>query len=190
MRYHDNFDQHPRVKMTQLNYGINCEDHKKALKLEKYIASINIVQDGLDVSEERVSVISNQHLILEIEKFSKKNEGSIRVEVWNVDLEFDEAESEGKLEIIELEGKVSSKISTSTKLAKFKSYSGDKSNIAKFKSWLAKLNLGQFAIISEWVPEVEYGTYGIEFECEDPKFDKIADKEWMSKGIITEKLKK
>jgi hypothetical protein len=175
--------------MAKFNYGINCDDREKAQKLKKFIENTNIFQDGLDVFEERVSVISNQHLIAEVEKFASKNEGVIHLEVWDIDLEFDEAEYNRKLQFFDFAGKVNSKITASPKIQKFKSYSGIKVNIENFKSWLTTLELRQFAIISEWHPTVEFGSHGIEFQCDDPKFDKVADKDWRSKGVVTEKLK-
>jgi len=176
--------------MAKFNFGINCDNQIKAQKLYKFIEGLNIVQDGLDAENTRVSVISNSQLIKEIEKYASLTEGEVRVEVWSTDLEYDYAESKNKIEIFEFEGKKKDKKTTGLiKLTKFKAYSGVKDNIDKFKLWLIKTAPAGLEIISEWKPEVEYGSYGIEFRCEDPKFDKLSDKEWMTKGVITEKLK-
>lgn len=176
--------------MAQLNYGINCEDSKKAQKLFKHIGSINIFKNDLDVFEERITVVSNGHLLDEIEKFSKNNAGAIQVQIWSHGIELDDAEASGELEVAEFEGMQSPRgSSVPVKLASFKSYSGSKENIDKFKSWIKQSPPDQLLMISEWEPEVEFGSYGIEYQCSDQKFDKVADKQWMSKGVITEKLK-
>jgi len=176
--------------MAQFNYGINCDNHNKSHKLYKFIEGLNIVQDGLDVEDTRVSVISNSQLIKEIQNYASLNEGEVRVEVWSTDLEYDEAESKNKIEIFEFEGKKKGgKSADLIKLSKFKTYSGVKDSLDNFKQWLINSDPLGLEITSEWKPEVEYGSYGIEFRCEDPKFDKLSNKEWMTKGVVTEKLK-
>lgn len=176
--------------MAQFNYGINCYDQNKAQKLYKFIKGLNMVQDGLDVEDTRVSVISNPQLIKEIEKYASLIEGEVLVEVWSTDLEYDEAESKNKIEIFEYEGKKKREKSADLiKLSNFKTYSGVKDSVDNFKQWLINSAPLGLEIISEWKPEFEYGSYGIEFRCEDPRFDKLSNKEWMSKGVVTEKLK-
>lgn len=95
--------------MASFNYGINCGDAKKAQSLYDFIASLNFTQDGLDIDFERVTVISSQALLKELKGYSSKKAGSLKVEVWPADMEYDTAESSGDLETHELAGKVASK---------------------------------------------------------------------------------
>ena len=61
----------------------------------------DIYQDGLDAQEERVSVISKQGLLPELETFAKANSTDLYVEVWPDDEELDESEETGNLETYE-----------------------------------------------------------------------------------------
>ena len=45
-------------------------------------------------------------------------------------------------------------------------------------------------VIEQWEPQVEHGTYGIEFLCTDLKFAKTANENWIAQGVVTEKLKR
>ena len=47
-----------------------------------------------------------------------------------------------------------------------------------------------FSVIETWVPQVEYGSYGILYTAKEPKLDKVMNKEWMKKGVVTEKKSK
>lgn len=175
--------------MADFNYGINCQSDKVAEKLFKLIAGLNINQDGLDISEERVSVISNSSLKDEIAKFSETLAGEMTIEIWPKNLEYDEAEAKGKIEIYELPGKKAKSSKSQNDIFTYRSYSGQKDNIDIFLKWLKDEKLEKFKIIETWIPEVEYGSYGVEFECGIAKYDKLIGKDWMKKGIITEKKK-
>jgi len=59
--------------MSGFNYGIDCQSGADAASLYDYIDGLNIFQDGLDVDEERVSVISNQALLDSLREFAVKN---------------------------------------------------------------------------------------------------------------------
>jgi hypothetical protein len=85
--------------MANFNYGIDCEDDTVAEKLFNYIESLEIYQDGLDQQDERVTLISKQGIIPDLEKWAKANNTQIDVEVWPEDKEYDEAEEAGELEV-------------------------------------------------------------------------------------------
>jgi hypothetical protein len=175
--------------MADFNYGINCQSGKIAEKLFNFIGGLNIKQDGLDFSEERVSVISNSSLKDEIIKFSKTLEGEITIEIWPKNLEYDEAEEKGKIETYELAGKKAKSSKGQDAVFTYRSYSGSKDNIDIFLNWLKDEKLDKFKIVEIWIPQVEYGSYGVEFECGIAKYDKLIGKDWMKKGIILEKKK-
>ena len=84
--------------MATFRYGIDCDSSDVALDLAKMIEALEMFQDDLEVSDERVSLCSNQSLLAELEKFSEQNSAALAVEVWPSDLDFDEAESSGELE--------------------------------------------------------------------------------------------
>ena len=84
--------------MATFRYGIDCDSSDVALDLAKMIEALEIFQDDLEVSDQRVSLCSNQSLLAELEKFSEQNSAALAVEVWPSDLDFDEAESSGALE--------------------------------------------------------------------------------------------
>jgi hypothetical protein len=84
--------------MATFRYGIDCDSSDVALDLAKMIEALEMFQDDLEVSDERVSLCSNQSLLAELEKFSEQNSAALAVEVWPSDLDFDEAESSGALE--------------------------------------------------------------------------------------------
>lgn len=175
--------------MANFNYGINCENNKMAEKLYKFIGNMNIYQDGLDISEERVMLISSSSLKDEIKKYSDTATGEISVEIWPDGLEYDEAEEKNKIEFLEFKGKKSKK-TDSESLSSFRSYSGSLENIEAFKKWLSAQAIDGFSVVETWEPQVEYGSYGIEYTAKEPKLDKSIGKEWVKKGVITEKKKK
>lgn len=174
--------------MSEFNYGISCSNASDAEKLFQYIGGLDIYQDGLDIDDERVSVVSTQSLLKEIENFAKKSSAGMTIEVWDSATEYDDAEADGTLETYEISGKPKTN-KGSPKPSKYATYSGQQENIKKFKKWLLDLKLEGFNLIEEWEPEEEFGSYGVEFTCNDPDFAKLAKKEWMSKGVITEKKK-
>jgi hypothetical protein len=174
--------------MANFNYGINCETKKKAEKLYLHISNLNIYQKGLDISDERVMLISSQSLKDEISKYSDGTAGEINVEIWPENLEYDEAEEKNKIEIFDFKGKKSKKTDTEL-LSTYRSYCGSEDNIETFKKWLSGQTIDGFSVTETWVPQVEYGSYGIEYTAKEPKFDKLINKEWMKKGIVTEKKK-
>jgi len=58
-----------------------------------------LYQDGLDISEARISIISKSTLVDELKKYAEQEKICLTVEVWSIELEYDEAESTGDLEI-------------------------------------------------------------------------------------------
>lgn len=59
---------------------------------------LDIYQDGLDAYDERVSMISKQGLLPELETFSKTEKIGLYIEVWSEDEELDGAEENGTVE--------------------------------------------------------------------------------------------
>lgn len=54
--------------MSNFNYGIDCDNEKTAEKLYSWIEKLNLYQDGLDLSEARISIISKSTLVSELKK--------------------------------------------------------------------------------------------------------------------------
>lgn len=175
--------------MSNFNYGINCSSKKAAQTLFKFICNLDIYQDGLDISEDRVTLISKSSLKEQLIKFSEITAGELIIEIWPQNIEYDDAESSGDLELTELPGKKTKTAKKSDDLFVYKSYSGSQENISIFIEWLKIQNFMKFTVINTWVPEVEYGSYGVEFSCDVPKFDKLIAKEWQKKGVISESKK-
>ena len=75
-------------------------------------------------------------------------------------------------------------------MSSYKSYSGSLENIEAFKKWLLGQGIDGFSVVETWEPQVEYGSYGIEYTAKEPKLDKVIGKEWLKKGVVTEKKKK
>ena len=126
--------------MAKFNYGINCENNEMAEKLYKFISDLNIYKDGLDISEERVMLISSSGLKDEVKKYSDASTGEINVEIWPEDLEYDEAEEKNEIEFLEFRGKKSKK-TDSESLSSYKTYSRSLENIEAFKKWLLGQNI-------------------------------------------------
>jgi len=84
--------------MANFNYGIDCPDTDSAEALMTFIESVDIYQDGLDVDEERVSVITKQGMIETLKEYAKSNSIELNLEVWPDDMEYDEAEENGDME--------------------------------------------------------------------------------------------
>jgi len=85
--------------MANYNYGIDCQTGEVAQLLHDQIAETDIYQDGLDVSDERVSVISKTALLDILKGFAAEEKTALSVEVWPDDVEYDEAEAGGSLEL-------------------------------------------------------------------------------------------
>ena len=134
-------------------------------------------------------LISSSSLKDEIKKYSDAAAGEITVEIWPENLEYDEAEEKNKIEFFEFKGKKSKKIDSEA-LSSYKSYSGSLENIEAFKKWLLGQGIDGFSVVETWEPQVEYGSYGIEYTAKEPKLDKVIGKEWLKKGVVTEKKKK
>ena len=175
--------------MARFHYGIDCEDDKKAKKLWQFLARLEMPQDGLDLSEARASVIASQALLDELRGYAKANAGDLRVEVWPDHLEYDDAESAGQLEILELAGKAARGASASGP-ARFKAYAGSRENFQAFLAWLVKGPASGIDILGQWEPQVDAGSWGVEFRCDDVKFDKAANSTWLTRGVVVEKLKR
>ena len=84
--------------MANYRFGVDCESEEIAKSVGAFIGGIDIYQDDLEISEERVSLCSKTPLLQEVERFSKQHGVSLSIEVWPEDLDFDEAEEAGSLE--------------------------------------------------------------------------------------------
>jgi len=84
--------------MANYRFGIDCASKEIAESIGAFISGVNIYQDDLEISEERVSLCSKAPLLQELERFSKQHSVSLSIEVWPEDLDFDEAEEAGSLE--------------------------------------------------------------------------------------------
>lgn len=84
--------------MATFRYGIDCDSSEVARDLANMIEALEMFQDDLEVSDERVSLCSNQFLLAELEKFAELRGAALAVEAWPSDLDFDEAEASGTLE--------------------------------------------------------------------------------------------
>ena len=84
--------------MANFNIGIDCESPEVAEKLSAHISTLNLYQDQLDVCDERVSVVSKQSLLQELEKFSTLHKTTLSIECWPEGLDFDEAEEQESME--------------------------------------------------------------------------------------------
>jgi len=84
--------------LATFRYGIDCDSSDVARDLANMIEALEMFQDDLEVSDERVSLCSNQSLLAELEKFAELRGAALAVEVWPSDLDFDEAEASGILE--------------------------------------------------------------------------------------------
>lgn len=175
--------------MARFNYGVDCEDDRKTRKLWQYIARLKMSLDGLEMSEARVSVIASQALLDELRAYARDNAGDLRVEIWPEQLEYDDAESDGALEAYELPGKASRAAATSGP-SRFKTYAGSREHLEAFKAWLSGLTSSGIEITAQWEPQTDAGSYGVEFRCNDAKFNKLANKEWVARGVVTEKLRR
>ncbi|MDF7825830.1 hypothetical protein P4B35_17505 [Pontiellaceae bacterium B12227] len=87
--------------MAIFNYSIECASAVRAKQVKDMIRATDIYQDGLDVQDEVVSVLSKQGLIDELRVFSFCNFIDLSIVVWNEDLEFEEAEKLDRLELFE-----------------------------------------------------------------------------------------
>ncbi len=85
--------------MSNYSFGIDCDSEKTAQKLHDYVYNLDLYQDGLDVFDLRVSVISKPSLLDEVKRFSEQLKAHVVVEIWPENLEYDEAEASGALEI-------------------------------------------------------------------------------------------
>ena len=85
--------------MANFNFGIDCSSTESAESLVAKISDTDIYQDGLDAEDERVSVISHQALLEVLKKFAAENSEALTVEVWPEDMEYDEADDSGDLEV-------------------------------------------------------------------------------------------
>jgi hypothetical protein len=175
--------------MANFNFGINCDSIKDAKALEKYIQNLDIYQDGLDCQDERVIVISKSALKSELKRYATTAKVTLKVEIWPEDYEYDDAESEDRIEVVEYVGNKSPKTASSKGPQKFKSYTGTKEMRDAYKSWVLSGKLPGLTITGEWDAQVEYGSWGVEFQSDVPGVIKLIDQEWLKKGVITEKMK-
>jgi len=89
--------------MANFNFGIDCETEEQAQDLYKFINSSQIFQQGLEIEDMRISLISKQTLLSELEIFFKRNAFSGSVELWPSEVDYDEADKNGSLEVYEYE---------------------------------------------------------------------------------------
>lgn len=175
--------------MASFNYGIDCADDKKAKKLWQFIARLNIAQDGLDVSGERVSVIAGQALLEELKGHASVQPGDLVAEVWPADMDYDDAESGGALEVHAIKGKPT-RATAASGPTRFKAYAGSQGNCQAFRAWLDVSPPPGLEILEQWEPAIEGGSWGIDFRCDDPNFAKSANTQWVAKGIVLEKVRR
>ncbi len=175
--------------MASFNYGIDCEDDKKAKKLWQFISRLNIAQDGLDLSSERVSVMAGQALLEELKGYASAQPGALVVEVWPAERDYDDAESDGVLEVHEIKGKPT-RAAAASGPTRFKAYAGTADNCQAFRAWLDASPPQGLEILEQWEPAIEGGSWGIDFRCDDPNFAKSTNTQWVAKGIVLEKVRR
>lgn len=175
--------------MSNFNYGIDCGNEETAQKLYSWIEKLNLYQDGLDLSEARISIISKSTLVSELKKYAEQEKINLTVEVWSTELEYDEAESTDGLKIHTFQFEKLDKANSKAKKTKYKAYAGNKKSIDEFDKWLAACGSDGLEITGHWVPEEEWGSFGTEFMGGDDKFYKDAKKQWLAKGVVIDKLK-
>ena len=175
--------------MASFNYGIDCADDKKAKKVWQFIARLNIAQDGLDVSGERVSVIAGQALLEELKGHASVQPGDLVAEVWPADMDYDDAESGGALEVHAIKGKPT-RATAASGPTRFKAYAGSQGNCQAFRAWLDVSPPPGLEILEQWEPAIEGGSWGIDFRCDDPNFAKSANTQWVAKAIVLEKVRR
>ena len=84
--------------MANFNIGIDCPSEVSAEKLRDYIDSLDFYQEGLEVDEERVSLISKQGLLDELKKYASENSIELSIEVWPEGIDWDDAENSEDIE--------------------------------------------------------------------------------------------
>lgn len=89
--------------MSNFNIGIDCPTPEDARILKEHVESLSLYQSELDVCDERVSLVSKQSLLAEIESFAKAHRLTLYLEVWPEGQDYDEAESSGGLEFFTFE---------------------------------------------------------------------------------------
>jgi len=87
--------------MANFNFGIDCPTEDSATGLHAYIEGLDFYRDGLDVDEERVSLVSKQGLLEELKAYASRESVELSVEVWPEDSDYDEAEESGDLEVFD-----------------------------------------------------------------------------------------
>lgn len=87
--------------MANFNIGIDCPSEDAATDLHAYIEALDFYQDGLDVDDERVSLVSKQGLLEKLKAYASRESVELSVEVWPEDLDYDEAEESGDLEVFD-----------------------------------------------------------------------------------------
>lgn len=91
--------------MANFNFGIDCETSEQAHILFKFINSLMIFQQELEIEETRISLVSKQTLLCELELFFEQKAFSGTVEVWPVEVSYDEADNSGILEVYAYDSK-------------------------------------------------------------------------------------
>lgn len=66
---------------------------------------------------------------------------------------------------------------------------GSREQFEACKAWLSGLTSSGIEITAQWEPQTDPGSYGMEFRCNDAKLNKLANKEWVARGVVTEKLR-
>jgi hypothetical protein len=175
--------------MSNYWFGIDCISEKNAKDLHDRISEVNLYQDGLDVEDTRVSVISKQSLLLELENFARESKDQLDVEMWPAKQEYDEAEAKGSLETHSFDFKTKKKSDPKIKALKFKVYAGNSDAIKLVRAWLTNGQFEGLSVIGEWKPEVEFGSWGVEFTYDDTKITKLIQTQWLKKGVVCEKVR-
>ena len=69
----------------------------------------------------------------------------------------------------------------------FKGYAGNKLTRDEFEVWLKNGQFEGLQITGQWEPKEEWGSWGVEFSCNDIAILKIIKKEWSKKGVVAER---
>jgi hypothetical protein len=84
--------------LANFNIGVDCESVKLAEKLMEHISTLDLYQDQLELCDERVSLVTKQSILQELEKFAVAHKTSLSVECWPEGLDYDAAEEQSSME--------------------------------------------------------------------------------------------
>ncbi len=84
--------------MAVFNIGVDCPSEEAARAVHDFIAGLEMFQDELDVDEDRVSLVAQQGLLPELERYAGQQGVTLSLEVWPQGMDYDEADEGGALE--------------------------------------------------------------------------------------------